>query len=98
MFRNLNKKGGVMSGGKSQQAKYQLYKERRQKAYNNYVRALQQRRLQTNQTANNLEYEPSFYNGTNMSTILKPLNPQTDSTDLNYIIKDLENIAISISS
>lgn len=96
MFRNLNKKGGVMSGGKSQQAKYQAYKERHQKAYNNYVRALQQRRLQTNQTANNLEYKSSFYNGTNMSTILKPLNPQTDSTDLNYIIKDLENIAISI--
>ena len=92
MFRNLNKKGGVMSGGKSQQAKYQAYKERHQKAYNNYVRALQQRRLQTNQTANNLEYKSSFYNGTNMSTILKPLNPQTDSTDLNYIIKDLEKL------
>ncbi len=87
MFRNLNKKGGVMSGSRSQQAKYQAYKEYHQKAYNNYVRALQQRRLQT---ANNLEYERSFYNGTNMSTILKPLNPQTDSTDLNYIIKDLE--------
>jgi len=82
-----------MSGSRSQQAKYQAYKEYHQKAYNNYVRALQQRRLQT---ANNLEYERSFYNGTNMSTILKPLNPQTDSTDLNYIIKDLENIAISI--
>ena len=35
MFRNLNKKGGVMSGGKSQQAKYQAYKT---KILNNHIR------------------------------------------------------------
>ena len=44
MFRNLNKKGGVMSGSRSQQAKYQLYKRqilnnhiRNVKKYNNYL-------------------------------------------------------------
>ena len=35
MFRNLNKKGGVMTGGKSQQAKYQLYKRQ---ILNNHIR------------------------------------------------------------
>jgi len=44
MFRNLNKKGGVMSGSRSQQAKYQAYKRqilnnhiRNVKKYNNYL-------------------------------------------------------------
>lgn len=35
MFGNLNKKGGVMSGGKSQQAKYEAYKT---KILNNHIR------------------------------------------------------------
>ena len=35
MFRNLNKKGGVMSGSRSQQAKYQAYKRQ---ILNNHIR------------------------------------------------------------